>query len=1528
MSLKEKSELITELSNQILGLRQKIGGDWNESLCQLRQSISQHKMKQTQSAETISSLEVVNKEMAEEISKLQGQVGVRHREVMVEKGELQSSLESLQHSYSELQAELRSANSDVSKQKVQHRKELQQLRKQIQDDFKAQLTDANKVQDAAREAYCKQLDRQLHSLCSDLKSEADEKIQKLAQANKSNLLKARRLIEVEYRALKEGLVSQHEVNESRSDERVKKAMEEIQKKLDASSERRHKALEESRELQSKYDVVVKEQEKQRKRTKTFQIYRSNKPRQIKNLTAQLERSQKQVQDLQKAAAKEKSLTTVTATTSANPFASTATPKGDGVNTFTYISDLHINPKTGRVCTKKKSLKAMWVALCLMATDRKKGVADVKKSSMVHAQYDFVEGPLPANPCGKSMVARLILNNDMACFHHEATGIRLHLNSHKDAMFTFNNDATPIAGREVVQSSITICGVKGDWEVKSWDGVPEVWDWSNRLLMPAQRAGTKDGHGEAETLCKLLQVLSRPVEDCLVATFKWYHPECELDDGLRWILKRMALWATDAGASVGYQKNQKSCMDILELDSAHKKDEAHQLSLTVKESTIGKDIFPKVRVLSSFCRNGDRWGKLANHMLIISGLRPLPTVGCNLPDHKQELIRDLIKEYQKLQLEYQAVIVLYPVTERIIMKVFMKGVKTRFYYELPVIDHFLELLPLLPAAIWMQYGFMEHTYDWQQTTAFAAWEIASDPINAFHCMLMQWDHSRCYRRAWSDMSLNHERALPTLGGDAGLYLEWQLAFQSALCFKPVRIGQPGAKKLKWLPVPNKQDAQLMSILNYAAKHFPRLPNSPTDITRSGAWKTIYLHIHERTGFIASRFSVNKEAHLTVPVITLEAQLYAGPLLPSKSCVEQGLTRMVQPHTKAIQAARLLVLRTCGKHWSERGGDVEHFGLCVSRALAAKVYQPKLKFFQAEPSTNITKSLLKPGVLFTQLQEFCSTDPAIFLNPHTGRRWPLQHWKELYEFLIYGCQKGGTSGNCHLEQALGGCTASTDAGKHNISDARLAAEIRQPRQDTRQELGPLGWQSLMKPAGKMVKAFSEEGAYFKPLLTEAYIHHLERRKAERRKRDKVPEPRKQSLKGQLLFVEVDALPAINKEQRGSTNLSLLESLEGEVSDFRMDAKKVDKIAISKPQEALLSICDSYCCLEPTGKVAKVKCNCCNLSIHASCAFKGVAKVVYCSYECVEEVFGDSDSLEVWLAADSNKTTTKQLAAQTSLHFPCSSCADVFPQEELHHCAFCEKMNRICEDCIFSLDGDSRYCSAECQDNAVDQEEEVDAVGSDDDDNIICDICKSGDDQNKLLLCDGRGRECPIAVHVKCAGLDHIPAGRWYCPACQQAQDNQAAQGADNTENLCNEWLRKHNLHLKRNYLKEPPVKDGSFGIICYPQYDGTVTCCFKQLGHTVGSVELEYLESAGAGLFSELANDRSDKHWVEERKNWAFLNPIKLEQAGVSNDGLLLYKIATKGQVYNKIVEKYELYKKSNTVRLCKAAYGANVAVVET
>ncbi|CBJ25503.1 conserved unknown protein [Ectocarpus siliculosus] len=54
-------------------------------------------------------------------------------------------------------------------------------------------------------------------------------------------------------------------------------------------------------------------------------------------------------------------------------------------------------------------------------------------------------------------------------------------------------------------------------------------------------------------------------------------------------------------------------------------------------------------------------------------------------------------------------------------------------------------------------------------------------------------------------------------------------------------------------------------------------------------------------------------------------------------------------------------------------------------------------------------------------------------------------------------------------------------------------------------------------------------------------------------------------------------------------------------------------------------------------------------------------------------------------------------------------------------------------------------------------------------VCLHCQDGGAEEQLMLCDGPG--CSNAAHTFCCGLEEVPAGDWFCPACQARREEEA-------------------------------------------------------------------------------------------------------------------------------------------------------------
>jgi hypothetical protein len=175
----------------------------------------------------------------------------------------------------------------------------------------------------------------------------------------------------------------------------------------------------------------------------------------------------------------------------------------------------------------------------------------------------------------------------------------------------------------------------------------------------------------------------------------------------------------------------------------------------------------------------------------------------------------------------------------------------------------------------------------------------------------------------------------------------------------------------------------------------------------------------------------------------------------------------------------------------------------------------------------------------------------------------------------------------------------------------------------------------------------------------------------------------------------------------------------------------------------------------------------------------------------------------------------AAADSRQMQCDSCYEVFRLDELQRCGFCN--STTCVECLYAVDKESRtsYCSEECQEQALQDEQVIDDACDDDLSKVACMVCKDTAHEGDMLLCDGKCMECDAAAHWFCIGLPGIPNGDWYCAECEAGANGSAVLEAEGIDKMCRAWLVKHQMHLKKNYLKASPVQLGDWGIIVYPQ-----------------------------------------------------------------------------------------------------------------
>ena len=119
---------------------------------------------------------------------------------------------------------------------------------------------------------------------------------------------------------------------------------------------------------------------------------------------------------------------------------------------------------------------------------------------------------------------------------------------------------------------------------------------------------------------------------------------------------------------------------------------------------------------------------------------------------------------------------------------------------------------------------------------------------------------------------------------------------------------------------------------------------------------------------------------------------------------------------------------------------------------------------------------------------------------------------------------------------------------------------------------------------------------------------------------------------------------------------------------------------------------------------------------------------------------------------------------------SCAHVFCVPCLSRWAKIETKCPLCKSRFTTMTptsatgaqiGDAVSFRETNQGDKTEADDDDDASSSEDEaERYFCDVCRRGDDEECLLLCDA----CDVGSHTYCVGLERVPNGRWYCELCR--------------------------------------------------------------------------------------------------------------------------------------------------------------------
>ena len=143
---------------------------------------------------------------------------------------------------------------------------------------------------------------------------------------------------------------------------------------------------------------------------------------------------------------------------------------------------------------------------------------------------------------------------------------------------------------------------------------------------------------------------------------------------------------------------------------------------------------------------------------------------------------------------------------------------------------------------------------------------------------------------------------------------------------------------------------------------------------------------------------------------------------------------------------------------------------------------------------------------------------------------------------------------------------------------------------------------------------------------------------------------------------------------------------------------------------------------------------------------------------------------------KSPTPKKSRQSVVGDDCAICFSKLEQPIGRLLSVCR--HAFCLECIVKWSERSNYCplckgqfkiivsgssdSAEII-NVKTPKKDVEQIAIDDFfDGLVCQICREGGDDNRMLLCDG----CDRGFHMFCLRprLLRIPSGSWYCSQCR--------------------------------------------------------------------------------------------------------------------------------------------------------------------
>jgi hypothetical protein len=355
-------------------------------------------------------------------------------------------------------------------------------------------------------------------------------------------------------------------------------------------------------------------------------------------------------------------------------------------------------------------------------------------------------------------------------------------------------STPLSTSATVQFGVDGCPIT----IESW----------RRVFAPMLAALGPKYAATADCFMRMLQLYGSTVGELLDPNFRFATVERhDIDVPL---LDRVENFTADGGGEV---HKSGGVIDTVAPGSSYRHCGAHGGNLSLKRSNGFDRVGASVRMLSSFCRAGNKHTMLVMHMKCIQQ----PELYDGSDERLRIIYRDAHSDVKRRGLfhtdlggreaspaavgeQMERLGQLALVAKSQLERKSKKGTEVRWKYEFEVLDdRLIDISHLLAPAILIEYGdgakYAELTINQgteknpKNKTAASALATLRDPTFLFWATYLRLLYTRVYKGLFVAVQANHHHAAPLLAGSDGLPMQWAAAMREGFVSPQGKNGKP-------------------------------------------------------------------------------------------------------------------------------------------------------------------------------------------------------------------------------------------------------------------------------------------------------------------------------------------------------------------------------------------------------------------------------------------------------------------------------------------------------------------------------------------------------------------------------------------------------------------------------------------------------------------------------------------------------------------------------------------------------------------